>query len=245
MQWYEDVLNHLEDKKTYSHKELVDELRMLKPGLSVSSYHWIICRLIRSGMLTKLGYDSYSIPSEFSREEYEPFYSDTAKGLITLVSEKYPNVAFTVFETVLMNEFLNHLIAQNTVFIQVEKESSIYIFRFLQEQGIHNVLYKPSNNDLNLYWAKDSIIVTDMISEAPIHAKRPHAIMLEKMLVDMLADKLIVTTFSKAEFPNVMEQVHSRYLLDEVRMQRYARRRNRQDIVLEYLEGRVVENATS
>ncbi len=91
-----------------------------------------------------------------------PIYSDTAEGLIRLISEKYPYVQFTAFETVLMNEFLNHLIAQNTVFIQVEKESGIYVFRFLQEQGIQNVMYKPGKKDFNLYWSKDCVIVTDI-----------------------------------------------------------------------------------
>ena len=84
-----------------------------------------------------------------------PIYSDTAEGLIRLISEKYPYVQFTAFETVLMNEFLNHLIAQNTVFIQVEKESGIYVFRFLQEQGIQNVMYKSGKKNFNLYWSKE------------------------------------------------------------------------------------------
>ena len=61
-----------------------------------------------------------------------------------------------------MNEFLNHLIAQNPVFIQVEKESGIYVFRFLPEQGIQNVMYKPGKKDFNLYWSKDCVIVTDI-----------------------------------------------------------------------------------
>ncbi len=69
--------------------------------------------------------------------------------------------------------------------------------------------------------------------------------MLEKMLVDMSADKLIATAFSKAELPDVYEQAQSRYLLDKVRMLRYARRRNRQDVLLKYLEGSKVEDATS
>ena len=123
------------------------------------------------------------------------------------------------------------------VFLQVEKESSIYIFRFLQEQGIQNVLYKPSQNEFNLYWSKGCIIVTDMISEAPIRSDKPHSILLEKMLVDILADKLISITFSKAELPDIYEQAQSRYRLDKVRMLRYARRRNRQDVLLKYLEG--------
>ncbi len=245
MQWYEEVLNRIDDKKTYCHKELMDELRMLKTGLSDSTYHWVISGLVRDGALIRLGYDSYSLSTDLSKYKYVPEYSDTAEELIMLISEKYPYVQFTVFETVLMNEFLNHLIAQNTVFVQVEKESSIYVFRFLQEQGLQNVMFKPSKKDFNLYWSKDCIIVTDMISEAPIRVDKPHSIMLEKMLVDMLADKFIAETFSKAELPDVIEQAQSRYLLDRVRMLRYARRRNRQDALLKYLEGSKVEDATS
>ncbi len=245
MQWYEEVLDHIDEKKTYCHKELMDKLKKLKPDLSESTYHWTVSRLVREGALTRQGYDSYSLPSDLPKDEYEPPYSDTAAGLIRLVSEKYQYVQFTVFETVLMNEFLNHLIAQNTVFIQVEKESSIYVFRFLQEQKHLNVMFKPSKKDFNLYWSKDCVIVTDMITEAPIRAGAPHLIMLEKMLVDISADRLITTTFSKAELPDIYELAQSRYLLDKVRMLRYARRRNRQDVLLKYLEGSKAEDAAS
>lgn len=155
MQRYEEVLDRIDDKKTYCHKELMDELRLLKTDLPDSSYHWVISGLVRDGALTRRGYDSYSLSSDHPKDEYVPIYSDTAEGLIRLISEKYPYVQFTAFETVLMNEFLNHLIAQNTVFIQVEKESGIYVFRFLQEQGIQNVMYKPGKKDFNLYWSKD------------------------------------------------------------------------------------------
>ena len=243
MQWYEEVIGRIDDKKIYSHKELMDELRMLKTDLSDSTYHWAISGLVRDGALTRRGYDSYSLSSDHPKDEYVPIYSDIVEEMIRIISEKYPYVQFTVFETVLMNEFLNHLIAQNTVFIQVEKESSIYVFRFLQEQGLQNVMYKPGKKDFNLYWSKDCVIVTDMISEAPIRTDKPHSIMLEKMLVDMLADKLIASTFSKAEFSDVCEQAQSRYIIDKVRMLRYARRRNRQKAIIEYLERSAVDNA--
>ena len=236
MQWYIEVLNRMEDKKTYSHKELLDKLRILKAGLSESTYHWAICKLVRNGALARLGYDSYSLPPDSPKKTYEPFYSDIAENLIRLISETYPDVKFTVFETALMNEFLNQLIAQNTVFLQIEKECSIYIFRFLQEQGIPNVLYKPDEDTLALYWSKDCVIVMDLVSEAPIRSDKPHAVMLEKMLVDILSDEIIASRFSQAELPDVMEWAQYCYLLDKTRMLRYARRRNRQDVLLEYLE---------
>ena len=161
------------------------------------------------------------------RSEYRPFYSDRAIQLINILSQAYPHVSFTVFETTLMNEFLNHLVAQNTVFIQAEKESSIFLFRFLQEQGYRDLMYKPSGKDFSLCWTKDCIVISDLISEAPILDNAPHRISLEKLLVDMYTDKLISTTYSKAEFLDVLQMACSRYQLDKAKTLRYASRRNR------------------
>jgi len=164
-----------------------------------------------------------------TRSEYRPIYSDRAMQLIDILSQAYPHVSFTVFETTLMNEFLNHLVAQNTVFIQAEKESSIFLFRFLQEQGYHDLLYRPSGKDFSLYWVKNCIVVSDLISEAPILADAPHSICLEKLLVDMYTDKLISTTYNKAEFPDVLQLALSQYQVDKAKMLRYAKRRNRRE----------------
>ena len=172
-----------------------------------------------------------------TRSKYRPIYSDRAMQLIDILSQAFPHVSFTVFETTLMNEFLNHLVAQNTVFIQAEKESSILLFRFLQEQGYHDLLYRPSGKDFSLYWVKDCIIVSDLISEAPILDDAPHSICLEKLLVDMYTDKLISTAYSKAEFPDVLQLALSQYQVDKAKMLRYARRRNRGKELALLLEG--------
>ena len=243
MQWYEQIENLLKCGETYSHKELTDELRKMNPDLSDSTYHWAISNLVREGRIIRLGYDAYAGPDSSNKKEYRPRYSELALGLINQISEKYPFLAFTVFETVMMNDFLNHLIAQNTVFIQAEKESSIFVFRFLQENGYQNVMYKPGKNDFDLYWSKDGIVVTDLISEAPLRTGEPHTIMLEKMLVDMVADKLIRYTYSKAELPDVFAQAQNYYYLDNVRLLRYARRRNREKEMKQYLEGGTAANA--
>ena len=236
MFWDEKIIDKFKNGKTYSHKEIVDMLKCEKPDMAYNTYHWAIHRLINLGLLEHKGYDSYSLKEETDFHEYYPSYSEKSTDLIKVISQKYPHVRFTVFETILMNDFLNHLIVQNTIFLQVEKESSIFIFRYLQDNGYQNIMYKPDKEDYQLYWSRDSIIITDMISEAPIRSNHPHAIMLEKMLVDMRADKLINSTYSQAEFPYVIEQVKHHYKLDETRLLRYARRRNREGEMKKYLE---------
>ena len=93
-----------------------------------------------------------------------------------------------------------------------------------------------SGRDLRLYWSNGTVIVTDLVSEAPMRMNQPHVLLLEKMLVDMCADKLIGSTFSKAELPNVFDIAVSQYQLDRSKLVRYARRRNKEAEVKKYLK---------
>ncbi len=235
MQWYENTINNLITGKSYSHKALIAHLMKEKPGLSANTYHWAISGMVRDGILLHNGYDDYTLTGENQLQEYHPSYTDLAQNLAHSIRKRYPYIQFTVFETVLMNDFLNHLIAQNTVFIQAQKECSIFIFRFLQESEFQHLMYKPGKKDYALYWAKDSIVVTDLISEAPMRTDNTYEILLEKMLVDMCADKLISLTFSKSELPDVFDTAEKQYRLDKNKLLRYARRRNREKEVKRYL----------
>ena len=105
MQWYEKLVDRMDDKKTYRHKELTDELRKLKNDLSESTYHWAISRMVRDGLLTRQGYDTYSLSLKQSKEEYEPAYSDKAESLIRLVSEKSSEI--------ITHEFRNNYSIEN------------------------------------------------------------------------------------------------------------------------------------
>ena len=245
MKWYMTILEKMKIKNVYTHDALVEELKKVKCGLSTSAYNWVISKMIKEGALEKLGYDSYILYDNNTKPTYYPFYSNIAYSAIKLIRETYPYIEFTVFETVQMNEFLNHLIGQNTIFIQIEKESSIHVFRFLQERGFENILYKPDIKDFELYWNKDCIVIMDMISEAPLRTTDRYAIMLEKMLVDIISDKIISLTYNKAEYADIIEQAQERYLIDRVRMLRYARRRNKKEEIKKYLERRDAENVAS
>lgn len=236
MQWYENIIELLDKDHIYSHKELIDLLKDENPQLAENTYQWTLNSLVRDGKILHSGYNAYSLAGDTRPAGYRPDYSDKANKLIRLIDKAYTYVRFTVFETVLLNEFLNHLISQNIIFLQVEKDSSIYIFRFLQEKGFDHVLYKPDKESFHLYWEKDSIVVTDMISEAPLRNNISHEITLEKMLVDIYADKLISSTYSKAEYPDILRQADDKYMLDKARMLRYARRRNRHDEIEQMLK---------
>ena len=213
MQWYEATSKKLEAGHRYSHQELIRLLKSDYPQMRNSSYHWAVCGMLKSGNLTKVARNVYVVQNEREKPVYRPAYSDLATKLKEQISDRYPSVHFTVFETALMNDFLNHLVAQNTVFIQVDKKA-----------------------DYALYWEKDCIVVADMISEAPLSASAPHEICLEKMLVDMYCDKLISLAYNKSEYPEVLKQAMETYHIEPTKMMRYARRRGREDELKKILE---------
>ena len=224
----EDVESGITTNKVYSRQQMISLLREASPEYSSNSCQWKLGEMLKSGEIVRTGYDRYMISTGKARPVYSPDYSETASAVMARIAEKYPYIAFTVLETVLMNEFLNHLVAQNTIFIQTEKDIASFVFRYLQEEGYRNVMLKPAKKDFDLYWSKDTIVVTDLVSEAPMHASDPHKITMEKMLVDIYCDKLIKGTFSRAEYPSIVEQAFDKYRVDRTRMLRYARRRNRE-----------------
>ena len=113
---------------------------------------------------------------------------------------------------------------------------NIFVFRYLQGLGCTDLIYKPSKADYALYWKEDCIVVTDLISEAPVRESAPHEICLEKMLVDMFCDKLISTTYNKAEFPEVIQKTMANWLIEKPKMLRYARRRGKEEEFRKILE---------
>ncbi len=164
---------------------------------------------------------------DYPRNFMSPIIPNISYALIRFLAKEFPKVRFTVFETVLLNEFLNHLIAQNTIFLQAEKPSNAFVFRFLQDKSPTSILYNPSKREFDLYWSKDCVVITDLVSEAPLSKGKSRSVMLEKILVDLLADKLVASTFSKAEYEGILEQAQKKYFIDEKRMLRYANRRNK------------------
>lgn len=235
MPWYDGTVQALEAGKVFKRSDLIAALRRDHPDLSSNSFQWAIGGLLNSGAISRIGRDAYLLSAGAVQQSYSPDYSEQAFRLIDRISAKFPHIRFTVFESTLLNEFLNHLIAQNTIFLQVEKDAAIFVFRFLQDDGMQNVLFKPSQKEFSLYWDKNSVVVSDLISESPTAEKDAHSICLEKMLVDIYCDKLVRTTYSRAEYESVFIHAFQRYSVDRTKLLRYARRRNKQAEITEYL----------
>lgn len=234
--WYKDILSEMVSKREYSRMDIYNLLKNTKPDLTFNSFKWILSDMVSEGVIARKGRGIYVIEEKCSlkKTKYRPAYNENGRILIENLERKFPLVDFVCFESVQLNEFLNHLIAQNTYFLMVEKDAVDFVFRYLQDEEIGNVLLRPDNREWESYWTKDSIVLLNLVSEAP-SKQSSHEMSLEQLLVDIVAEKSFRLLYSSGEIERIYEGAIERYQLDTVRMLRYARRRGKAELVSQYL----------
>ncbi len=167
--------------------------------------------------------------------------SETAKDIVALIQEYYPLVEFQIWELYQMNEFVNHMLAKNTIFIEVENMLDESIFNLLFDRYPH-VLHNPSPNEYYKYAGDETIIVRKLISEAPPSYGQYRQASLEKLLVDLFGRGISGSILSRSEYRAVYEDAFQKYNINQGKMFRYARRRGIEKIIRDYIheETRIV-----
>ena len=69
------------------------------------------------------------------------------------------------------------------------------------------------------------IVINKLTTEAPKSTEIPWHTRLEKLLVDVVANQLLLDSVSESEYPNIYEGAFSMYVVDESCLFRYAARR--------------------
>lgn len=223
--WETKLLSAVPESQVFTRQALYKLFKENIKDLSYNSVGWIIDQGLKSNLLFKVGSDSYSRTKE-TRNTYSPRYSEFSKELLSKMEERFPELEYTLFETLLLNEFVNHLYAHNILVLQVEKDLCPFTFDFLNELFPGKVLYNPSSDDLGRYQSDNCIILENRISEAPFDKEHPHFITMEKLLVDTVSDKAIKELIPTSEVSNIYENAKLIYKSDLTKIKRYAKRRN-------------------
>lgn len=233
----EDMFATLPKDRTYSRRDLHQMFLEERGDMKESNFQWILYNLLKDGRLYRIGRDEYSTRKQEDLPVYTAPYTDKAKVLIRMISENFPDLTFTVLESTLLNEFLNHLIAHDTLYVQIGDNVSHHVFDSIRNEYPGLVLYKPSAKELDYYWNSGCLIILDMVSQSPLRPEAPHEMMLEKLLVDIVAEKSLKAAYSMNELPSIFESAMKAYKIDKPKMLRYASRRGKKTEIENLLQG--------
>ena len=214
----------IKNKTSFTRQDLLQSFRDGGFGLSYASFCKKLEVMIREGEIVRAGRNVYCFPKG-DKVAYKHEYSDLANEVAMLVKEQYPLLKFSILELIQLNDFVNHQIAHNILFLSVEAEIMEFVFDTLKEQYPGKVLINPTPEIYHQYWSDNMIVIGKLTTEAPKGLAETWHTRLEKLLVDIVSEPLIPESLSESEYPNIYEDAFARYVVDESCLFRYAKRR--------------------
>ena len=179
---------------------------------------------LESGDVARIGRNAYCVKGDLL--DYEYAYSDVSIEIARTLTEEFYDLDFRIFELTQLNNFVNHQIAHNVIFLFTEKELTTSVFENLKKDYGGRILINPTEDDFFNYRQDGMIIVRNLLTESPKGRKQFWHTDLEKMLVDIFSENLIKAMFGESEYPAIYETAFKKFVVDESQMFRYAKRRN-------------------
>jgi len=222
----------LKEKEYITKKELIHVIKSQTTYVKDSSVRWIIHQLVGNGEITKIDSNHFY---NGVLTKYQPSRESNRKNKIkTILNDTYPSLDAIIYETSILNEWVNHQISKNIIIVEVEKYYIENIFNALKKHLGNCVLYNPTFEDYDRYAEHDTVVVTNFITRSPKH-QSIYEIKLEKLIVDIFSNDLISEFVNPSEYSAILSLMFSQYKINGETIITYAKRRNLDSIVEKHI----------
>ena len=148
-------------------------------------------------------------------------------AVYNLIHTQYPLIKICVYNGETFAPLQHHLSFNQATYIEVERDSVETVFHSLQDAGYE--VYRTPDEQMSYDYVdikKKIVIVKPLVTQAPLMKQNGcYVPMLEKLLVDIRADKDFYY-MQGIEAAYMTETARQMYMLNEEKLQRYAKRRN-------------------
>lgn len=232
----ENIISKLTPNTIMSKKEYEDMIHSFNPECSERTIYWQLAKLQEMGIMQKLGQNLFLVlDADKKKSEYSYSYSEKMQGIVNKIKQEYPLIDFQVWEFVQLNEFVNHQIGKNVLFIEVEHRLEESVFNTLNAY-CSRILLCPKEEMFYTYFEENMVVIQKLLSESPKASEKMNGCKLEKLLVDLFSNKLTGQLVERAEYVNIYEEAFRKYYIDEKKLFRYARRRNLEKEIINFIE---------
>lgn len=143
----------------FTKNEFADLIHEVNPQYSERSVYWLLRKLQQENKIQKLGKNIFeTVCQEKQKMPYTYEHSSEWNQIVSGIEKEYPLVDFQAWELIQLNEFVNHQIAHNTVFIEVEDMLEEAVFHTLKSK-FPCVLLFPSEETFYRYRSPEQTIV--------------------------------------------------------------------------------------
>ena len=233
----EFILEKLAKYPTFNRSDLHLIMALNNVKTTDNIVNHMIKRMIDNRDIIRIGRNQYKLSG--SKKIYQFPHSEQVILLADEIIKAHPFLDFRLFELIQINEFVNHQVAYNIIFLFVEGGLETDVFNTLFENHRGSILLKPSIEELYRYMTDDIIVIEKLPSESPKGINAFWDTRLEKMLVDIVVDKILSKVVYKGEYQVIFHDAVEKYAIDKNVIVRYLRRRGAYEKFLKFISEEV------
>ncbi len=225
------LIEEFKDKESFTREELSKFYRHYEPELKEGTLGWRIYDLKDKDIIKPLKRGLYVISSN---PKYKPYISHNLFKIAKLLFKKFDEIKLSVWETAWLNEFSQHQVSKSALLIEVEKGFEESVFYTLKDNHFSEVFINPDEQTIDFYIPESNqpIIIKRLITRAPLMRRTEKKVKfntptLEKILVDLFAEKRLFHYLQGSELISIYENALSNYTINFTKLFSYAKRRER------------------
>ena len=233
------LIEEFKDKEAFTREELFHFYRYFEPELKEGTFGWRIYDLKNRNIIKPLKRGLYVISN---KSKYKPDIPPNLLKIAKQLSEKFDEVKHCVWDTIWLNEFLQHQTSKSTLFIEVEKGFEESVFYTLKDNLHREVFLNPDEKAIDFYIAGSNqpVIVKKLITRSPLMKRTERKVKfytptLEKILVDLFAEERLFYYLQGGELIHIYENALSHYTINFTKLFSYAKRREREHEIKQFM----------
>jgi len=214
-------------------RELAEEMRLRDNSLSETAIRKRISRLLGTGKIVSVSKGVYALSQK------APFHlvaDDFIKKLNGIFRPAYPEIKYCTWSSAFFYDFMVHQPARYFYVFETEADMVETAFSLFKDYNLKAWL-QPDAEVIQLYVLdqENPLIVKSLVSRAPLlKTGKEHLPSLEKMLVDVKADRDLFNFISGAEIDNIWKQSLKKHGLSWPKLLAYAGRRGKRDEIKQW-----------
>lgn len=231
------IINKLPYHTIFDKQSIREVVHGIYPDYNEHSMDWLIKKLKAEKLMESAGKGKYIRvgTSVMGKPAYTYRHSAEYLNVEKRIANEFPFVTFQMWEFIQFNEFVNHQISKNILVVEVESMLEDAVFEFLRDKHPH-VLFCPNMDEFYRYrGGDDTIVILKLISEAPRPVEN-HSSPLENLLVNLFTNKFPGKLIPRSEYQAIFEESFSKYMINEAKLFRYAKRRNNDVKIKRFIE---------
>lgn len=237
------LIEEFKNRDVFSRKELFDFFRYFEPDLKEGTFGWRIYNLKNKNIIksTRRGY--YTISYKLG---YKPEISRDLLKFGKVISDKFEDAKYCLWDTDWMNEFSQHQSSKKLIIIEIEKNFIESLYYELKDSFRFDFYLNPDEKAIDFYISESQspVIIKKLITKSPISKRTEKRIkfytpLLEKILVDLFTENKLFYFYQGVELIHVYENALKNYTLNYTTLFSYAKRREREQDIKQFMTNNV------